>query len=93
MLSLVNPDQLDSEMAERQAIINKIIAAGLNSLVPYINSSADKCEEKRLLDTFVTQSLDKVLPVWNQLDDRIKFFIFKAHISDFEVFISEKNKG
>jgi hypothetical protein len=92
MLSLVNPDQVDPNFVERQAIINRIIAAGLNSMVGHTANNMSQSEERKLLDAFVSQSFDKILPCWPALDDRIKFFIFKAHVVEFENYMAEKNK-
>ena len=88
MLSLVESEQTDAKEAEKQILMNKIIAAGLNSLVSFVNNQSS--QERNLLDSFVQQSFDKILPCWSMLDDRVKFFIFKAHISDFESFMRQK---
>jgi hypothetical protein len=88
MLSLVDSDQVNALNAEKQALLNKIIAAGLNSLSGY--AANQNAPERQLLDSFVNQSFDKILPCWGLLDDRIKFFVFKTYISEFESFMQAK---
>ena len=89
MLSLVSQAQVDTETAEKQMIMNKIIAAGLNSLSSYTNNNANG-PEKQLLETFASKSFDIILACWPMLDDKIKFFIFKHYIVDFEGFMRDK---
>lgn len=89
MLSLVTPNQEDPVMQERQIVLNKVIAAGLNSLAQYAGARTE-AEERKLLDTFVIQSFENILPCWPYLDDRIKFHIFKIHAEDFEKYMIEK---
>jgi hypothetical protein len=88
MLSLVESEQASLQELEKQNLMNKIIAAGLNSLVGHINNPSSP--ERALLDSFVNQSFDRILPCWNMLDDRVKFFVFKSHILDFESYMHQK---
>ena len=91
MLSLVNPEQNDPVAIEKQNLLNKIIAAGLNSLSGYTVQT--NCKERQLLDQFVAQSFDVILACWPMLDDKIKFFIFKANVVDFENYMREKGRN
>ena len=88
MLSLVNPGQVDSLSSEKQELLNKIIASGLNSLVGFINQPDSA--QHQLLQSFVNQSFDKIMPCWHLLNDQIKFFIFKVHLKEFELYIQQK---
>lgn len=92
MLSLVTPEQANIKNAEKEAVINKLIAAGLNSLVGHLNSNTNTSEERRLLELFMTQSFEKIMPCWPMLDDRIKFHVFKTNLVEFEKFMLEKSK-
>jgi hypothetical protein len=89
MLSLVNPEEVNA--AERQLIVDKLIAQGLNSLVSHINTK--DTPEKALIDSFVNQSFDRILPCWHMLDERMKFYIFKANISEFEKFLAQRSSN
>jgi hypothetical protein len=88
MLSLVNPEQVDTLSFEKQELLNKIIASGLNSLTGYMHQP--NAPEHQLLQSFINQSFDKIMPCWHLLNDQIKFFIFKAHLKDFESYIQQK---
>lgn len=89
MLSVVNTDSTITLEHEKQIILNRVIAAGINSLSGYINNNTND-PNKMLLDSFISQSFDKVLAVWPMLDERIKFHIFKANIVDFENYMKDK---
>ena len=94
MLSLVNPEQANVSSAEKDLIVNKIIAAGLNSLVAHVSINANpNTDERKIIDLFISQSFDKIMPCWGMLDDRIKFHIFKSNISEFEQYMLEKSRG
>lgn len=94
MLSVVSSESPDIAQQERQIILNKIIAAGVNSLTSAILTSNSNPNDpnRQLLDSFISQSFDKVMAVWPMLDERIKFHIFKANISEFENYMREKNQ-
>jgi hypothetical protein len=94
VLSVVSSENLDVAQQERQLVINKIIAAGVNSLTSSILSSNSNPNDpnRQLLDNFISQSFDKVMAVWPMLDERIKFHIFKANISEFEKYMKEKSQ-
>jgi hypothetical protein len=93
MLSLVDAESSNAIENEKQILLNRIIAAGINSLSGAATSSNSQNPDRQLLDSFVSQSLDKVLAVWPNLDDRIKFYIFKANISEFEEYMKQKIRG
>lgn len=76
---------------EKQQLLNKIIAAGLNSLSYSINSGANP--EKDLLDIFVSKEFIQILPCWAHLNEQVKFYIFKTHIEAFERFMKSEAKG
>lgn len=90
MLSLVESTQAND--AEREALMNKIIAAGLNSIIVYASSNQSQPHPDRvLLEKFAQQSFDKILPCWSMLDDKVKFFIFKSNVEEFENFMRLKS--
>lgn len=89
MLSLVNQEQIETAAMEKQLLMNKIVAAGLNSLSSYTNNNSSAAE-KQLLETFTEKSFDVILSCWPLLDDRIKFFVFKHYVSDFENYMRGK---
>ena len=72
--------------SEREELLNRIIAEGLNSL----NTSGP---DKELLDAFVSQSFDRVLPCWDHLSESIRFYIFKVYINDFKKFMESQTRG
>jgi hypothetical protein len=76
------------ELTEKQKVLNKVLAAGLNSLVS--TATYSKGPDKDLLDKFITESFDKVFPCWDMLDDKIKFYVFKLYMPDFENFLKNK---
>ena len=81
----------EADLLERQQILNRIIAAGLNSLSHQsVNGSGP---DKELLDTFVSKDFVQVLPCWPLLNEQIKFYIFKTHISSFEKFMRGESRG
>lgn len=92
MLSLVNAERGTSENEEKQMILNKIIAAGLNSLAIHASQKSDS-EERKVLENFVSQSFENIIPCWQFLDDKIKFFVFKIHAEEFAKYMTEKQRG
>lgn len=89
MLSLVNQEEVSG--AERQLVINKLIAQGLNSLVSHLHTK--DTPEKVLIDSFVNQSFDQILPCWSMLDEKMKFYIFKVNILEFEKFLMQRSSN
>lgn len=82
----------DAILLERQLVLNKVIAAGLNSL-SHCTTYTASTPDKELLDTFVSQDFDQVLPCWDMLNEQIRFYIFKTHIKSFEKFMRGEKRG
>lgn len=83
--------QIEQNLDERQEMINKIIAAGLNTLSCHLKD--ESAPEKKLLDKFVMADFMTILACWPHLNEQIKFHVFKTHLSAFEIFMKEAVKG
>lgn len=75
------------EDIDLSAIHNKIIAAGVNSLM--LTSKLDGLESK-LLNEFLRSSFDIIIPCWDHLDDKVKFQIFLIHLDRFKDYMVGK---
>lgn len=85
-------ESIEEISEEKRELLNKIIAAGLNSLSHATNVTSPS-PEKELLDTFVSQSFEEVLPCWQFLNLQIQFHVFKAHITEFEKYMRGEKRG
>lgn len=68
----------------KEECLNKIIAAGANALGKKVNASE---EENQLLERFVKEAFDVIIPCWDNLDDKVRFKIFQAHLTDFKEYM------
>jgi hypothetical protein len=96
MLSLVDPETVDGAERDKQEVVNRIIAAGLNSMsgkIGFATTLDPASPERQLLDAFVSQSFERILPCWPHLDEKIKFYIFKSNVEEFLQYMNTKSKG
>lgn len=73
-----------------EELLNRIIAAGLNSLGDKIQYDS---EQKALMDEFVGQSFDRIIPCFNLLNERVQLYAFRPHKEEFLAYMKAAKDG
>lgn len=80
-------EQTEQQVLTEQDCLNKIIAAGANAL----SKSAQSETEKALLDNFIQDSFEVIMPCWEYLNEAVQFKIFKLHLDKFTAYMKQSS--
>jgi len=87
-------ENVEENSNNKQEVLNRIIAAGLNSLVGWTtNHSGLESPERKLLDAFAEQSFDRIIPCFDLLDPRIQLYVFKPHKEAFLEYMLQRRES
>ena len=69
-------------MEKEEDVLNRIIAAGLNSMMVY-----PKEEDEALINLFTQESFKQIIACWPMLSSKVRFKIFESHSVAFEKYM------